>query len=67
MLPNSKIDVFAVNESKIDSSVTDNEISMIPGYNMIRKDRNRFWGWSGCVYSRGSFFLWTKRFKFKKS
>ena len=43
MLPNSKIDVFAVNESKIDSSITDNEIS-IPGYNMIRRDRNRFGG-----------------------
>ena len=43
MLPNSKIDVFVVNESKIDNSVTDNEIS-IPGYNMIRRDRNRFGG-----------------------
>ena len=43
MLTNSKIDVFAVNESKIDSSITDNEIS-IPGYNMIRRDRNRFGG-----------------------
>ena len=43
MLPNSKIDVFAVNESKIDSSITDNEIS-IPGYNMIRIDRNKYGG-----------------------
>ena len=43
MLPNSKIDVFTVNESKIDSSITDNEIS-IPGYNMLRRDRKRFGG-----------------------
>jgi exonuclease III len=41
MLSDSEIDVFAINESKIDNSV--NEIS-IPGYNMIRKDRNRFGG-----------------------
>ena len=43
MLANSKIDVFAKNKSKMDSSVTDYEIS-IPGYNMIRKDRYRFGG-----------------------
>ena len=43
MLSDSEIDVFAINESKIDNSVKDSEIS-IPGYNMIRKDRNRFGG-----------------------
>ena len=40
MLSDSEIDVFAINESKIDNSVKDSEIS-IPGYNMIRRDRNR--------------------------
>jgi hypothetical protein len=55
------IDVFAINESKIDNSVKDSEIS-IPGYNMIRKDRNRFgggvvvyireyMGWAPCGYA----------------
>ena len=43
ILSDSEIDVFAINESKIDNSVKDSEIS-IPGYNMIRKDRNRFGG-----------------------
>ena len=43
MLSNSEIDVFAINESKIDNSVKGSEIS-IPGYNMIRRDRNRFGG-----------------------
>ena len=36
-------DIFAINESKIDESIPDNEIS-IPGYNLIRKDRNRAGG-----------------------
>ena len=43
ILHNSQIDVFAINESKIDNSVTDSEIS-IPGYNVIRRDRNRYGG-----------------------
>ncbi len=43
MLSDSEIDVFAIHESKIDNSVQDSEIS-IPGYNMIRRDRNRFGG-----------------------
>ena len=36
-------DISAINESKIDESILDNEIS-IPGYNLIRKDRNRAGG-----------------------
>ena len=36
-------DIFAINESKIDDSVMDGEIS-IPGFNLIRKDRNRAGG-----------------------
>ena len=34
---------FAINESKIDDSITDGKIS-IPGFNLIRKDRNRAGG-----------------------
>ena len=36
-------DIFAVNESKIDELIPNNEIS-ITGYNLIRKDRNRVGG-----------------------
>ena len=36
----NKIDIFAVNETKIDSSVSDHEIA-IENYVTIRKDRNR--------------------------
>ena len=32
--------IFAINESKIDSLVNDSEIS-IPGYKLVRRDRNR--------------------------
>ena len=42
-------DIFAINESKIDDSVMDGEIS-IPGFNLIRKDRNRAGG--GVVLQR---------------
>ena len=46
-------DIFAINESKIDDSITDGEIS-IPGFILIRKDRNA----AGCgvvLYIRESF------------
>ncbi len=36
-------DIFAINKSKIDNSVMDGEIS-IPGFNLIKKDRNRAGG-----------------------
>ena len=36
---NSKIDVLAINETKIDSSVNDNEIHL-PGFQVVRKDRS---------------------------
>ena len=35
----SKIDVLAINEMKIDSSVNDNEI-YLPGFAEVRKDRS---------------------------
>ena len=43
MLGNYLFDVFAINESKIDSTILDSEIN-IPGYNIIRKDRNTHGG-----------------------
>ena len=36
-------DIFAINESKIDDSITDGEIS-ISGFNLIRKDHSRAGG-----------------------
>ena len=39
MLGNYLFDVFAINESKIDSTIPYSEIN-ISGYNIIRKDRN---------------------------
>ena len=57
MLSDSEIDVFAINESKIDNSVKDSEIS-ISGYNMIRKDRNRF---GGGVYIREIYSFYERK------
>ena len=59
MLSDSEIDVFAINESKIDNSVKDSEIS-IPGYNMIRKDRNRFGG-GVVVYIRETYSFYERK------
>ena len=44
LISNSTIDILAINESKIDDSVFENEINILIGYNMIRNDRNRFGG-----------------------
>ena len=49
----SKIDVLAINETKIDSSVNDNEI-YLPGFEVVRKDRSVN-GRSGvCIYLRSN-------------
>ena len=45
---NSKIDLLAINETKIDSSVNANEIHL-PGFEVIRKDRSL----NGRIRSRG--------------
>ena len=52
---NSKIDVLAINETKIDSSVNDNEIHL-PGFEVVRKDRsvNGRSGGGVCVYLRNN-------------
>jgi exonuclease III len=59
MLSDSEIDVFAINESKIDNSVKYSEIS-IPVYNMILKDRNRFGG-GVVVYIRETFSFYERK------
>ena len=43
LMSNSPIDILAINESKIDDSILNNEVN-INGYNIIRKDRNRSGG-----------------------
>ena len=52
---NSKIDVLAINETKIDSSVNDNEIHL-PGFEVVRKDRsvNGRSGGGVCMYLRNN-------------
>ncbi len=45
ILNNNALDILAINESKIDNQISNNEIH-IDGFNIIRKDRNRF---GGCV------------------
>jgi hypothetical protein len=40
---NNYLDILAINESKINESVSDDEIS-VSGFHLIRKDRNRHGG-----------------------
>ena len=48
------IDILAINESKLDNSIPDNEIR-IAGYTVCRKDRNRF-GVGVVMYIRDNIF-----------
>ena len=41
LLEKYTFDILAINESKIDNSIPDNEIHVI-GYDLIRNDRNRY-------------------------
>ncbi|CAB3979113.1 RNA-directed DNA polymerase from transposon BS [Paramuricea clavata] len=43
ILNNNALDILAINESKIDNQISNNEIH-IDGFNIICKDRNRFGG-----------------------
>ena len=43
MMEKNPLDVLAINESKIDESISDNEVK-ISGYVACRKDRNRYGG-----------------------
>ena len=51
----SKIDVLAINETKIDSSANDNEI-YLPGFEVVWKDRsvNGRGGGGVCMYLRSN-------------
>ena len=55
LLANYLFDVFAINESKIDSTIPDSEIN-IPGYKIIRKDRNTHGG--GLVIYIGEIYIY---------
>jgi exonuclease III len=48
IMVNTPLDILSINETKIDDSLPDNEIS-ITGYHLIRKDRNRLGGGGGCL------------------
>ena len=37
------LDILAINETRLDSTIADKDISII-GYNVVRKDRNRHRG-----------------------
>ena len=51
----SKIDILAINESKLDNTINDHEI-YIPGYEIIRRDRqiNGLRGGGVCFYLRSN-------------
>ena len=38
-----KVDIFLINETKLDESFPSNQFAM-SGYKFIRRDRNKFWG-----------------------
>ena len=46
------LDILAINETSLDSSINNQEINL-PGYDIIRKDRNRNGG-GVCIYIRSS-------------
>ena len=52
MLENNRLDILAIDETKIDNTISDNEIS-IPGYHHIRKDRSTHCG-GVLLYARES-------------
>ncbi len=46
----SNIDIVSISETKLDSSINDNE-AYIPGYEIVRKDRKNKWTTRrGCLY-----------------
>ena len=51
----NSLDVLAINESKIDESISDNEVK-ISGYVACRKDRNRYGGVYCCMSETVSHF-----------
>ena len=55
-MTDSKIDILAINETKLDSSIGDTEISLIPGFEVVRRDRpvNGRCGGGVCIYLRNN-------------
>ena len=53
LLGENPIDVLAINETKLDDSIIDNEV-YIPGYEIDRRDRTSGGGGSVCFYIRSS-------------
>ena len=51
----TRIDILALNETKLDQSIKDNEL-YLPGYEIIKKDRTRNSRNSGgvCIYIRSN-------------
>lgn len=51
----NKIDIMCINETKLDSSVKDHEVCL-PGYEIIRRDRNKNGRNGGgiCIYVRSN-------------
>ena len=47
------LSIIGLSESKLDNFVNDNEIS-IPGYDIVRKDRNRNGGGGALVYLKNN-------------
>ena len=47
MFLDKKLDVLAINETRLDSTISDGLVS-IDGYNVLRADRDRNGGW--CLY-----------------
>ena len=52
LLASKKFDIFALNETRLDHSISDDLVS-IPNYDIIRNDRNRNGG-GVCIYIRNS-------------
>ena len=54
-MSSSKIDILAINETKLDSTIHDNEIQL-PGFEVVRKDRtvNGRNGGGVCIYLRSN-------------
>ena len=50
IMVSTPFDILSINETKIDHTVPDSEIS-VAGYNIVRKDRNRHGGGRAYVYS----------------
>jgi hypothetical protein len=49
-MKDSNIDIVSINETKLDSSINDNEV-YISGYEIVRKDRKKKkTTWRGCLY-----------------